>query len=337
MIIICVLESGSNSFSFAKKVIAHNVQCIILDSVKVGKISKSYLKTDKEDAVKIATIYLSGLANQIWQPDQKTVLRRQVLSKYTQNNKSIIKAKNMIKSFLVENGISFPKGKKVYSTQSKNWLLNHDALETTQKLLVNLLYEDLEHAVRNKKTIAKIMAQDLLSDENAMGLIKLCGIRTICAFALLAAAGDIKRFPTPKKFAAYLGLVPSVKQSGDNIRHGTIGRMGRKETRTYLTQGAQAVLRSSDEYGANFKKWGLKILTRKGKNIAVSAVARKMAVAAWYQMNGFKTEIHIPNRNLDVKVQKISVEIGSEVLKEIGYETPMDFRVKMKEKLLGVA
>ena len=41
---VLVLESGCNSFSFAKKVIEHDVECIILDSVKVGKINKSYLK-----------------------------------------------------------------------------------------------------------------------------------------------------------------------------------------------------------------------------------------------------------------------------------------------------
>ena len=47
-------------------------------------------------------------------------------------------------------------------------------------LLVGLLFDDLEHALKTKKTLAKVMAQDLLSDDNSMGLIKLCGIRTIC-------------------------------------------------------------------------------------------------------------------------------------------------------------
>ena len=125
---ILVLESGSNSFSFAKKVIAYDVQCVVLDSVKVGKISKSYLKTDKQDAVKIGKIYLSGLADEVWQPDKKTVLRRQVLSKYVQCNKTITKTKNMIKSFLIENGINFPKGKKIYSPAGRQWLQKHLSL-----------------------------------------------------------------------------------------------------------------------------------------------------------------------------------------------------------------
>jgi len=334
---ILILESGCNSFSFAQKVIAYNAECIILDSVKVGKVSSAYLKNDKVDAVKIAKVYLSELAGEVWKPDTKTVLRRQVLSKYNQTNRNVNKTKNMIKSFLVENGINFPKGKKIYSEKSKQWLLIHKELEMTQKLLVGLLYDDLAHALKTKKALAKIMAQDLLNDDHAMGLIKLCGIRTICAFALVAAAGDIKRFPTPKKFAAYLGLVPSVSQSGDNTRYGGVGKGGRKETRTYLVQGAQAVLKSGDDYGGGFKQWGLKTAARKGRNVAICGLARKMAIAAWYQLNGHRTNIHIPERNLNVKIQKISVEIGKEVLKEIGYESPMAFRLKMKEKLVEVA
>ena len=62
-----------------------------------------------------------------------------------------------------------------------------------------------------------------------------------------------------------------------------------------------------------------------------------MAIAAWYQMNGYKTNIHIPARNLNVKIQKISVEIGKDVLKEIGYEKPMDFRAELSKKLADVA
>ena len=335
---VLVLESGSNSFFFAKKVIDYGAECIILDSVKVGKVNKSYLKNDKDDAVKIAKIHLSGLADdEVWQPDPKTIMRRQVLSKYNHANKSINRGKNQIKSFLVENGLSFPKGKKVYSKESKQILLNRPELDISQRLLLEMLFDDLEHFQKNKKTLAKIMAQDLLSDSNAIGLIKLCGIRTICAFALVAAAGDIKRFSTPKKFAAYLGLVPSVNQSGDNKRHGSIGKAGRKETRAFMIQGAQAVLKSGDDYGAGFKDWGLKMACKKGRNVAVCAVARKMAIAAWYQMNGFKTNVHIPERNLNVKIQKISVEIGQEIIKEIGYKDSKDFKAKMKQKLVKVA
>jgi len=47
------------------------------------------------------------------------------------------------------------------------------------------------------------------------------------ALGLLAAIGDIHRFPTPGKLAAYFGLVPSPYQSGDQCYHGRITKRGR--------------------------------------------------------------------------------------------------------------
>ena len=78
-----------------------------------------------------------------------------------------------------------------------------------------------------------------------------------------------------------------------------------------------------DEYGAGFKQWGIRLTMKKGKNVAVAALARKMAMAAWYQMKGYKTRIHIPQRQLNVKIQKITTEIGKEVLMTMGFQNKL--------------
>ncbi len=41
----------------------------------------------------------------------------------------------------------------------------------------------------------------------------------LTAFAALALIGDIRRFPTADKLAAYLGLVPRQHQSGKRCYH----------------------------------------------------------------------------------------------------------------------
>ena len=40
------------------------------------------------------------------------------------------------------------------------------------------------------------------------------GVNVICAATFMAAVGEIGRFPSPRKLAAYLGLDPKVSQSG---------------------------------------------------------------------------------------------------------------------------
>ena len=86
-----VIEACNNSFEFARIVSEFGAQCVVLNSIQVGQIGKAYCKTDKEDCVKIAKIYLSGLTEKVWQPDQKTILRREVLKKYQQSNKAVTK------------------------------------------------------------------------------------------------------------------------------------------------------------------------------------------------------------------------------------------------------
>jgi transposase len=62
--------------------------------------------------------------------------------------------------------------------------------------------------------------------------MRLLGVRHIVAFAVAAVVGDIARFANPKKLVAYLGLTPSVEDSGETIRgRGQLVSFGRRSAR----------------------------------------------------------------------------------------------------------
>jgi hypothetical protein len=78
-----VLEASANSFSIAERLRAIDRVPVILESQRAAKIGQAYLANDRVDAVKIARIYLSGLARRaVWQPDARTRERRELLSTY---------------------------------------------------------------------------------------------------------------------------------------------------------------------------------------------------------------------------------------------------------------
>jgi hypothetical protein len=65
--------------------------------------------------------------------------------------------------------------------------------------------------------------------------MRLLGVRHIVAFAVAAVVGDIARFANPKKLVAYLGLTPSVEDSGETIRgRGQLVSFGRSDLRALL-------------------------------------------------------------------------------------------------------
>ena len=59
-----------------------------------------------------------------------------------------------------------------------------------------------------------------------------------------AAIGDIGRFESPQKLVSYLGLNPSVRQSGPGpAYHGRITKQGRGHARGMLVEAAWAAAR----------------------------------------------------------------------------------------------
>src|SRR5712691_8466519 len=64
------------------------------------------------------------------------------------------------------------------------------------------------------------------------------GIDTLSAFVLCLEIGDFTRFPRPAKLAAWLGLVPSLDQSGESRRQGAITKTGSGYARRLLVEAA---------------------------------------------------------------------------------------------------
>ena len=57
-------------------------QAIVLEKVRSSQIRKAYCTTDKVSAVKLARVYLSGMATEVWKPDERTRQRREVFYAY---------------------------------------------------------------------------------------------------------------------------------------------------------------------------------------------------------------------------------------------------------------
>jgi transposase len=108
----------------------------------------------------------------------------------------------------------------------------------------------------------------------------LPGVNYVVALGLLAALGDISRFADGDHAAAYLGLVPSTRQSGRRCYQGPITKAGRSHTRWLLTQSAQHAARHADPLGAFFRR----LTKRKNRNVAIIAVARKLVTIAFLML-----------------------------------------------------
>ena len=67
-----------NSFEIASRLHALGYIAIVLESAQAAKVRENFCNDDRHSAIKLARVYLSGLAKVVWQPDEATRQLREV-------------------------------------------------------------------------------------------------------------------------------------------------------------------------------------------------------------------------------------------------------------------
>ncbi|MBL3671825.1 IS110 family transposase, partial [Streptomyces sp. M2CJ-2] len=76
-------------------------------------------------------------------------------------------------------------------------------------------------------------------DPRARSLTRLPGVGVLTALIIAAEIGDVTRFSSARKLAAWAGLTPTVRGSDLTVRHGHISKQGSPWLRWILCEAAQ--------------------------------------------------------------------------------------------------
>lgn len=321
---LVVLEASGNTFCAAERIRAQGRQVVVVESQRAGQIRTTYCANDRLDAVKLARIYLSGLAKLVWQPDEQTRERREALHLYRTAVTTATRARNRLKSFLSDHHVRLKKGVQLLKKSASETLYASAAWSPRQKLLLDEMLAELQLAEARRRRLVALMAKEVANDRAMLRLMRLLGVRHIIAYAIAAVIGDITRFANPKKLVAYLGLAPTVGDSGNSIKaRGALKSFGRGDLRAMLIQSAQNALQQKN---SPLHTWGWKLFLRKSnKNVAVAAVARKLTVTIWYLMRGLFAPLCQIDLTLAEKLNKLATAIGLAAIRQLGYKSKSAF------------
>jgi transposase len=114
-------------------------------------------------------------------------------------------------------------------------------------------------------------------DQDCQRLVRIPGVGLLIATAAVAMMGDAKTFGSGREFAAWLGLVPRQTGTGGRLRLLGISKRGDTYLRTLLIHGARSVLTHAKEPDP----WVTALRQRRPLNVAVVALANKMARTIW--------------------------------------------------------
>lgn len=315
---VVVLEASGNSFEVAARLHACGCTAVVLESAQAGKIRDNFCNDDRHSAVKLARVYLSGLAKAVWQPEAKTREYREVFFAHRNAVCDATRGRNRIRSFLNEHCVRLKSGVRLTHPSGE---ASARAAKTWTPLQTDLLaqkFAQLREVEARRQQLERIMVRELTANPRWASLWRLMGIRHRVAFALMAMIGDIHRFPTAKKLVGYFGLAPRKKQSGQDAEGCELGlgRFGRGDVRALLLQSSHNALIQRD---SPLHKWGWKLLVKKHRNLSAVAVARKLTVSIWHLLMGHFTPLLEPSKHLRVKLLKLATTLGKAALTAAGF------------------
>ncbi len=193
---------------------------------------------------------------------------------------------NKIKHIIRRHNLQWHLPTKTFPTLAAIAWLKKLVLPAIDRLEMNHLLEDLEHAEQRFEELEDVIAERGDDSEQAMLLGSMPGVGRFTALALSCRVGRVERFPRAHSLANYWGLTPGCRNSGENNqRLGSITKAGSSMARWLLAQVAYQALRKD----GRLREWYKRIKRRRGSSIARVAVMRKLATIVWHMLTKRKT------------------------------------------------
>jgi transposase len=190
---------------------------------------------------------------------------------------------NQARAVLLERGIVVPQGKRRLAEYLNTLMGDPEAggLSSRMRVLIadiQLQWQELDRRIEIFD--AEFMAFTKENDD-ARRLVTIPGVGVTIASALIAAVGKAETFDHGRDLAAWLGLVPRQSTTGGKPTLLGISKRGNKYIRRLLIHGARSILRFIAERDTALGLWVKELLLRVHHNVAVVALANKLARIAW--------------------------------------------------------
>lgn len=272
------LEATANTWAVAELVRPHVARVVVSNPLRTKAIAQAKIKTDKIDAEVLAQLLRCDYLPDVWEPDEMTQRLRQLTTVRTSLMADRTRIKNRIQSLLASRLIRCPYA-TLFAKRSLAWLRSLE-LSDDDRLVIDSQLRQMEAVDRELEQLDQRLQQLAHEESRAKLLMTLPGISYASALTLLGAIGDIHRFRDGDHAASYLGLAPSTRQSAGRCHHGSITKAGNPHARWMLTQGVQHLANHPGPLGSFFRR----IARRKGRQVAVTATARKVVTIAYLML-----------------------------------------------------
>ncbi len=232
-------------------------------------------KTDREDARLLLQLLRENRFPKLWVPSAENRDLRQLLLHRHRLVQMRTRVKNQLHAIALNEGVQ--RRSRLWSKQGRRqlesfalapWMARrrHDLLELLDQLTPQIaeLSQAVEQEAQRRPEVRRLMTHP--------------GVGPITALAFVLVLGTPDRFRCGKQVGSYLGLIPCEDSSAGKQRLGHLSKQGNTLLRYLLVEAAQAAVRCDPEWRRRF----VHLAMRRQRNIAIAAMARKLAVSLYW-------------------------------------------------------
>jgi transposase len=283
-----LVESSTESEWVAQTLEAAGHSVIVADpnyAPMYGELRRK-VKTDRRDTAALAEANRRGWYRPVHRVSAPQRARRQVL----RSRRHLVQVRSgtisLIRTLLRQDGYRLPRCSAPAVPDRVDALVLPPAVQATLAPLTRVVRQVSAEVATLDRTLAAAAATDPI----ARHLMTAPGIGPVVALTYRAFVDDVARFRTAGQVSAAIGLVPREDSSADRRHRGHITKAGPRELRSLLVQAAWVCWRRAKASGT-LKAWTEHLAARRGKRIAVVALARRLSrilYALWRDDVDFK-------------------------------------------------
>lgn len=272
-----VLEAGGSAHHWGRWLArqGHEVRLIAAQHVR------AFVRTNKTDAGDARAIWEAASRPEVKWVGVKSEASQAVLGLHRMRRQLIDMRRmqtNQLNALLYEFGIVAPA--RVTAEHVEGWV----TAGRVPQLIAARLGEQVERIGRLKReelALTKAITEHNADDALAQRLLAVPGIGPLGASALSAElATGAKGYANARQYAVCKGIAPRLSGTGGKVRPGAISKRGDPYVRTLLIHGARSVI-THRRRTKRLSPWLSALLERRPLNVAVVALANKMARTAW--------------------------------------------------------
>jgi transposase len=235
-------EAGPTGFGLYRAAMQAGVAVEVIAPSKTPRGPGDRVKTDRRDAERLARLLLAGSLKQVVVPAPEVEAARELTRAHDACRRDLMTARHRVSKMLLRHGVIYPKD-NTWSAEHRRWLGRQQFSEPVSELVFGDLVAHVDGLTARKAQLAERISQlalDPLWWATVARLRAFRGIETLTALSIhLELGADWQRFERPTALGAWLGLTPTLDQSGESTKQGSITKTGSTLARRLLVESAQ--------------------------------------------------------------------------------------------------